>query len=112
MTRDLAGFRIKSRRLAGGGSVVVSVLGDVDIATVPQLDAVLTEAAADAGHVIVDLRAVTFMDSSGLRLLVRKHQSARDSGHIFALGKPVSETVQRLLELTAMDRMFVFDDLP
>lgn len=58
------------------GATILSVLGEVDLATAPILDERLTAAAAgDAATIIVDLDRVTFMDSSGLQVLL---------SHIFA----------------------------
>ena len=51
--------------------VVVSILGELDIATVPHVTAALQdEPVAAAGAVVVDLTGVTFMDSTGLAALM------------------------------------------
>jgi anti-anti-sigma factor len=53
--------------------------------------------------VIVDLRALEFMDSTGISVLVKAHQSALESEHRFAVVKG-SPQVDRLLSLTGLDQ--------
>lgn len=50
---------------------VVRADGELDLAAVPELRAGVRRAARRAGHVVVDLRDVTFMDTYALRALVR-----------------------------------------
>ncbi|QEC48590.1 STAS domain-containing protein [Baekduia soli] len=99
-------FRVEVRKRPDDSYVVV-VFGEVDVASAPRLEA----AMPDADVIVIDLKSVTFMDSSGLHLLIRAHQHARDQGRTFALDRQLSPSVQRLLELTAMDRVFLFDEL-
>jgi anti-sigma B factor antagonist len=81
-----------------GVRIVLS--GPLDMATAPILEARLAE-LRDAGHrrLIVDLRRLDFIDSTGLRLLLARDAEARQDGFSFALiaGPP---RVQRLFELT------------
>ena len=65
-------FSISRRR--EGDAVVVAPAGEIDLATIDELQAVVDAAAAEAGGVVLDLREVTFIDSAGLRLVL---QSAR-----------------------------------
>ena len=67
-----------------GATARIVVAGELDIATVPQLEQTIAEITAERGvDLVVDLRNVTFMDSTGLRLLVQTHGQS-DSGD-FAL---------------------------
>ncbi len=56
---------------------------------------------------MLDLRGLTFMDSTGLSLLTRWNLEARRDGFNFALVAG-SERVQRLFELTALSEYFTF----
>ena len=80
--------------------VRIAPSGPLDMATAPLLEARLAE-LRDAGHrrLIVDLRRLDFIDSTGLRLLLARDAEARQDGFSFALiaGPP---RVQRLFELT------------
>lgn len=64
-----------------GGFQTVAVAGEIDIATAPDLRAHL-DAAIDRGSspVVVDLLSVTFIDSTGLGVLVNAHERCRRSG--------------------------------
>ena len=55
-----------------GPHTVVAVIGDVDVATAPSLrDALLALLNRGASSLVVDLRAVTFLDSTGVGSLLR-----------------------------------------
>lgn len=63
----------------GGARILVE--GDVDIATVPRLQRALEQALESTPkHVLIDLAGVGFVDSSGLRFLLRANQQAQRSG--------------------------------
>jgi anti-anti-sigma factor len=84
------------------GERQVTVAGEIDIATAPQLDKALAETH---GQVVLDLRNVPFMDSSGIRvLLVHKARLDGDGGHLRLLIG--SEEITRLLELTGLTETF------
>ena len=82
--------------------VRVIPIGELDIATVGQLAAQLTE-LRDAGFkcLVLDLRRLEFMDSSGLHLILDADAHARTNGHDFSVipGPPV---IQRLFELSGV----------
>jgi anti-sigma B factor antagonist len=89
-----------------GRCTLVELHGEIDIAVVPQLAEQLdaaTEVAAPC--VVVDLRAVTFLDCSGLGLLCRARRRAREhEGRLSLLcGDPA---VLRLLRVTHLLRVF------
>jgi len=82
-------------------AVVVVVVGEIDIATAPALEERLTEAeAVDAANVIVDLDRVTFMDSTGLQVLVT-HALSKENGNRLRLTRG-SAQVQRLFTVSGM----------
>ncbi len=94
-------MRVLTRSVAG--CPVLEVQGEVDIDTAPALDDWLT-AALDGGAtaIVVDLRRVGFLDSTGLTVLVRAHKRlAATSG---ALDVVVSdEAILRVLSITGLD---------
>jgi anti-sigma B factor antagonist len=91
-----------------GQTVHVHPHGDLDMRTVPELDEQLCAVkAAGAKQVVVDLRGLSFMDSTGLSLLTRWNLEARRDGFNFALIQG-SHRVQRLFELTALGEYFTF----
>jgi anti-sigma B factor antagonist len=81
---------------------LVTVTGEVDLATAPELEERLGEAVA-AGDTTADLVGVEFMDSTGLRVLIAAHEAADAAGHSFSL--VVAEgPVTRLLRITGVDQ--------
>ena len=92
------------------GATVVSLSGELDIAAAPTLEERLEIIFADGPpQLVVDLRLLEFIDSTGLSVLVKAHQRAREAGHEFALVKGGPQ-VQRLLGLTGLaDRLTVVD---
>ena len=87
--------------------VFVVAAGELDLSTVPELQAALHRAsAADHGRVVLDLRQLVFIDSSGLRLLLQTAADARHADHAFAIidGTPV---LTRLFEMTGVSDEFV-----
>jgi anti-anti-sigma factor len=61
-----------------GGALRVAVRGELDLATAGRLEAALADPAA--ARVRVDLRGLTFMDSTGVRTLLQATEDARAAG--------------------------------
>jgi anti-anti-sigma factor len=79
-------------------AVVVSVRGDVDLTTFDAVQSALDAAGAGATVLVLDLRAVGFMDTSGLRLVISQQRRAEAGGYRFAV-VPGSAKIQRLFEI-------------
>ena len=93
-------------------AITVTVSGDLDLLSAPALERALARLpASEAELIIVDLRGLEFMDSTGLHLLVQAQQKAHQSGRRLALIKG-SEHVQRLFELTGMTEGLTIVDSP
>jgi anti-sigma B factor antagonist len=101
-------FRLEVRR--EGQTTLIAVSGELDLASSPALQEELDrEAASDADLLIIDLRELDFMDSTGLSVLVRAHQRAEEQGRRLAMVKGPQQ-VQRLLSLTGVaDRLTLVD---
>jgi anti-sigma B factor antagonist len=86
-------------------TVRVRARGEIDLASRDVLDAQIGE-LWDSGweQVVVDLREVTFMDSSGVHLLIAHHRHALEHGHAFSIIDGPG-AVRRLLQLTAVDQL-------
>ena len=81
-------------------AAIVSLRGDVDLTACEAVQAAL-DAARERGTVLVlDLRAVRFMDTSGLRLIISEQQRAEADGYRFVV-VPGSGKVRRLFEILA-----------
>jgi anti-sigma B factor antagonist len=96
-----------------GTVAVVAPSGELDISGATILEAELERLAADPelGSVVLDLRGLEFMDSSGLRLVVLADMRAREAGRRFALIRG-GETVHRVFEITRMSERLEFVENP
>jgi anti-anti-sigma factor len=90
--------------------VRIRLVGELDLATVPELDRLLDELARH-GHsrLLIDLTGVRFMDSSGLASILRALHAARGNGHRLSVRRG-SPQVQRLFELTGVVDRLTFED--
>jgi anti-anti-sigma factor len=98
-------FRVDVTR--DDGVVRVSPVGELDMSTVPELETRMSEAARPGHTVIVDLRELEFMDSTGLTLLTRWSLAAERDGFDLALVAG-NERIQRLFEITRLVAHFRF----
>jgi anti-sigma B factor antagonist len=90
---------------------VVAPTGELDLSGAAILEDELDRLAADpaVGTVVLDLRGLEFMDSSGLRLVVMADMRAREAGRRFALIRG-GDTVHRVFEITRMSERLEFVD--
>jgi anti-sigma B factor antagonist len=98
-------FDVSTERIEGG-TVVVSVLGDVDIATARALEQTLFDVAEhQRGGVIVDLTGCGFIDSRGVRTLIasRARLDRSDRSLALVLSNP---SVLRILQIMHLDEVF------
>jgi anti-sigma B factor antagonist len=92
-----------------GDVLVVSVRGEHDIYTAPQLRERLEDAlGATPTGVIVDLSGATFLDSSilGALLEARRQALERGTGYVVSLGDDPEPGVERILEITGLMPVF------
>ena len=94
-------FDITIEQRAGAVHVILS--GELDISTAQRLEDDLRRIEADRPELVVlDLQQLTFMDSTGLRLLITADSRAREEGRRFAIVQG-NEMVQRVMRLTRLD---------
>jgi len=88
------------------GDMLVTVKGDVDLYTSPRVRSALVKALTKtSGGVGIDLREVTYMDSSGVATLVEALRAAGQKKLDFFLVSP-SKPVMKVLELSRLDSVF------
>ncbi|MFE3448738.1 STAS domain-containing protein [Nonomuraea sp. NPDC059194] len=94
---------MSSRKLAAG--TLVGVAGELDITNSGQLAGYLNDRHPDwALPLVLDMAAVTFMDSSGVHLLIDLHHREDASGGSLHLAAPHAR-VTRVLEIIGTDRL-------
>jgi len=96
----------------GDRALVIGVSGELDLASSPELERELERGtSSDVELLIIDLRKLEFMDSTGLSVLVRAHQAATRDGKRFAVVRGPQQ-VQRLLSLTGVAERLTVVDAP
>ena len=91
----------------------VALRGEIDLSTAGAVKSALSAAMTDAGDatLVVDLRKLTFMDSSGLHALCALREQAIRRGNRLVLIRGPRQ-VHRVFELTSTDGLFEFVDDP
>jgi anti-anti-sigma factor len=97
---------------ATGRDITLALSGELDLVSSPALErAVPRQAQPDAESIVVDLRGLEFMDSTGLHTLLRIQQAAHDRGLEFVLIRG-PDHVQRLFDLTGLSDALTIVDSP
>lgn len=90
------------------GRVRVTPRGELDLATAQELERRLREVReSGSDHVLLDLRERAFIDSTGLRVVMREDAAARDDGRTFQV-IPGSPAVQRIFDLACVSQRLTF----
>ncbi len=92
-----------------GATATVAVLGELDIATTPELTGAL--AALEPGYetLVVDLSRCTFFASSGISILLEQSHRAKEEGFELVVIRARPE-VQRMFDLAGLDDKLTFRD--
>lgn len=95
-----------------GQTAWVQPVGELDLDSVHRVESALEEIRGEGcPELVLDLRGLTFMDSTGLRLVIRWDTAARENGFRFAV-VPGREVVQRVFRLTGMDDHLIVAEPP
>lgn len=86
----------------------VHLAGELDLATAPNLEALLDRMTVIPHHLVVDVSELTFIDSTGLHLLLRA--SALVNGRMWLRG--ASMHIRRVIDVTGVSEFFCLDDDP
>ena len=89
---------------------LIVATGEIDIGTADQVgNAVSAALSAGHGQVLLDVAAVTFIDSSGLAVLVKAHRQAQTQGASFAVVHPTPQT-RKLIQVLGLDQLLLIYD--
>jgi anti-sigma B factor antagonist len=91
------------------GAAWVSVEGELDLETSPQLWQTLRDAQLNSRLVVLDLREVAFLDSSGVRVILAAARDARCEGGRLMLVRGPAEVDRRFTLTGASDHVLIFD---
>lgn len=93
-----------------GSCAVVRVDGEIDLDNASDLSEVALAAMQEIGpSLVLDLSGVTFMDSTGLKVLLAVHKRAELAGGRLVLAGP-TRSVNRVVTITGFDRTFAVCD--
>lgn len=97
---DSGGFSCHMESCVNGVAWVV-VGGEIDLCTTPHVSHALAEAFAGGASVVLDLRAVSFCDSTAIHAIIDAEQHARDNDHRLVILEGAAQ-VHRLFELIGL----------
>jgi anti-anti-sigma factor len=96
-------FHVETERLES--EVHVRPIGELDMFTAPQLEAAIAGTADHPGELVIDLRALTFIDSTGLHIIIKARTESAEHDRGFSLIRGQAP-VHRVFELSGLaDRL-------
>ena|SRR5438876_943798 len=99
-------------RTGDGDTVRLSLRGELDIASAGRLEDALAEIEAlTYQQLVIDLRGLDFMDSTGLRIILGADARARVAGRTVTVVRG-SDAVTRLFRITGLDERLTIVDAP
>ena len=106
-THEAPEFRLDARR--EGPVATVAVIGELDIATGPELQAAIEALEPGYEELVVDLSECSFFASSGISILLEENaRAARDGFRLVVVKAPAS--AQRIFDLTSLEKLITFRD--
>jgi len=85
---------------------VIELAGELDMATAPHLEAVLDRMFVVPDEIVVDVERLTFIDSSGLRLLLRASQMVDRRIKL----RGCSQQIVKLLDISGLSSEFTVEE--
>ncbi|HWJ60905.1 MAG TPA: STAS domain-containing protein [Acidimicrobiales bacterium] len=96
--------------VASGPQTTLTLAGEVDPGTAPELQDRLAQLAGDAAisSVVIDLGQITFLDSSGVRAVIAGSEALRSGGAELIL-RGANPNVRRVLEVTGLTQLLTVE---
>lgn len=92
-----------------GDTMIITISGDLDIVTSPQLDECLTQAETSHSRIILDFGEVTFLDTSALAVIVGHWKKAEATGGSLALASARYRYTKTLWITGLADKLTLYD---
>lgn len=105
----MANLEMTTQRLEG--QTRIALTGELDIASATEFEEGLTQVETDTpGILVLDLRQLAFIDSTGLRVVIAADERARSAGRRLVIVRGTA-AVDRVLSVTQLDqRLDIVDD--
>ena len=92
-----------------GANIIATIGGEIDGKSAPRVQAELLAALEGGSHLLLDMQAVTFLSSAGLRMLLLLYrQIAAKDGKVVLVG--VSEEIQDTMAMTGFSKFFIITE--
>jgi anti-sigma B factor antagonist len=110
MTPEPGHFHVNAERVGADG--LVTVEGELDIATLPELERAVTRMRSQGlERLVIDLRKLSFLDSMSIELLLRLHAELTAAGASFVVVRG-PRAVNRIFDLMELERVLTLVDEP
>lgn len=100
---------LKIEELEEDDGLRLRLSGELDLAAAPGLEERLAQLSAEGVAIRLDLSQLAFIDSSGVRVLIRAVNASRENGLRLDVDPNLSDAVQRVFELVQLDRFIAGD---
>jgi anti-sigma B factor antagonist len=109
VTDDPAQFSVGYEQVADGAATLITISGEVDLGSVSEFEQALDRAAAQGGSLALDMTALRFMDSSGLRAVLISSERFDTDGRRLAIAVTDDSPVRKLFSMSGIeDRLPLF----
>ena len=98
------GLGFDARVLEADGAVIVAVAGEIDMATASLFHQAIDHACGHNGRVVIDLACTSFIDSSGLAVLIRARERLGQRPDALVVHAP-GASVRRTFEISGVDHL-------
>jgi anti-anti-sigma factor len=96
-----------------GGFACMTITGELDVSCARRFGGILRDTATeDLEALVIDLRSVTFIDSTGLVLLIKADTLAREEGFQLHIVRSPTEIVTAVFEVSGIDTLLPLTDEP
>jgi anti-sigma B factor antagonist len=89
----------------GASTVVVKASGELDLMTVPQLEAALAEAQGEQADIVLDFTQLDFIDSTGVHLVLRVWQASQRNGWDLSITGAGPDVIRAFELVGLLDRL-------
>ena len=94
-----------------GNCVIITLTGEIELQTSPKARELILKTLKNKQHVLVEMAAVEYIDSSGIASLVEGYQDAKVKELYFGLVN-ISTATRQVLALARLDKIFpIFDTI-
>ena len=91
-------------------NITLLLAGDIDLEVTPEIKTQLTSQTEDAASLSIDAANISYLDSSGVSILVISMQTCKQKQIRFTISK-ISEEAMRVLQLAKLDKILPVDEM-